>query len=696
MADKDKGGQKRPLNNGENEPKKGMAGWLWIVILVSIPLLLIYQQDKSEVKDSIQESKFYELLETDKIKEVVVHYDKGLSHAVDFNITLKQDGKTVTDENKTRTVNILIPEPALEALRAHKIPYGNKKKSAVFSEIISFILPLIIIVALFYFLFARQLKNAGRGAMQFGKSKAKMFSPSSEQVTFADVAGVSEAREEVEEIVDFLKDPAKYRNLGGRLPKGCLMVGPPGTGKTLLARAIAGEAGVPFFSMSGSDFVEMFVGVGASRVRDLFEQAKKHQPCILFIDEIDAVGRARNSGGTGGGNDEREQTLNALLVEMDGFENQNGVILIAATNRADVLDKALLRPGRFDRRINVDVPDLGGRLEILKVHAKKVKLGKNVNLKLIARGTPGYSGADLANVINEGALIAARLGKKAIEHADMEEARDKVRWGKERRSMKMSQRELRLTAYHEAGHTLVSLYAGSMNKLHKVTIMPRGNAYLGATMYFPEDNRYTTTRTELLAEIATTMGGQVAEKLTFGDITNGASGDIQQATNLARRMVRDWGMGEMGFIHYSSGDGEYSMKNDYSEEVAKKLDIEVRSIIDTQYEVATKILTEYQDQLKLLSETLLERETMSANEVYELLDLQDMMEADEDEFDKKLEQSLSTDTSAEDSEDEKETSPEDSEDETPDENTADKKSEEEPELQADDDKPTKQDPSSNS
>jgi cell division protease FtsH len=651
MPEKDQGGPKRPLNNGENEPKKGMAGWLWIVILVSIPLLLIYQNDKKEVGNSIQESKFYELLETDKIKEVVVHYDKGMSRAVDFQLTLKEDGKTVTEENKTRTVNILIAEPAIEALRTHKIPYENKKKNAMFGEIVSFILPLIIIVALFYFLFARQLKSAGRGAMQFGKSKAKMFAPNAEQVTFSDVAGVSEAREEVEEIVDFLKDPAKYRNLGGRLPKGCLMVGPPGTGKTLLARAIAGEAGVPFFSMSGSDFVEMFVGVGASRVRDLFEQAKKHQPCILFIDEIDAVGRARNSGGTGGGHDEREQTLNALLVEMDGFENQNGVILIAATNRADVLDKALLRPGRFDRRINVGLPDLGGRLEILKVHAKKVKLGKDVNLKLIARGTPGFSGADLANVINEGALIAARLGKKSIEHGDMEEARDKVRWGKERKSMKMSERELRLTAYHEAGHTLVSLHAGSMNKLHKVTIMPRGNAYLGATMYFPEDNRYTTTRTELLAEIATTMGGQIAEKITFGDITNGASGDIQQATNIARRMVRDWGMGEMGFIYYSSGDGEYSMKNDYSEEVGKSLDIEVRKIIDTQYQVATDILTEHQDQLKLLSETLLERETMSANEVYELLDLQDMMEADEEAFDKKLERSLEKENMSESADD---------------------------------------------
>ena len=640
MPDKKQEGPKRPLNNGENEPKKGMAGWLWILILVSIPLLLIYQNDQKEVGNSIQESKFYQLLETNKIKEVEIRYDKGLNSAVDFHLTLVEDGKTVTEENNTRTVNILLPETAIEALKTHKVPYGSKQKSAVFGEIVSFILPLIIIVALFYFLFARQLKNAGRGAMQFGKSKAKMFAPNAEQVTFSDVAGVSEAREEVEEIVDFLKDPAKYRNLGGRLPKGCLMVGPPGTGKTLLARAIAGEAGVPFFSMSGSDFVEMFVGVGASRVRDLFEQAKKHQPCILFIDEIDAVGRARNSGGTGGGHDEREQTLNALLVEMDGFENQNGVILIAATNRADVLDKALLRPGRFDRRINVDLPDLGGRLEILTVHAKKVKLGKNVDLKLIARGTPGFSGADLANVINEGALIAARLAKKSIEHADMEEARDKVRWGKERKSMKMSERELRLTAYHEAGHTLVSLYAGSMNKLHKVTIMPRGNAYLGATMYFPEDNRYTTTRTELLAEIATTMGGQIAEKLTFGDITNGASGDIRQATNIARRMVRDWGMGEMGFVYYSSGDGEYSMKNDYSEEVGKKLDLEVRKLIDEQYQVATDILIKYQDQLKLLSETLLERETMSAHEVYELLDLQHMMEADEEAFDKKLEQSL--------------------------------------------------------
>ena len=341
MSDSENGGKNRPENGGEGSSGGGASGWVWVILLVAIPLLLIYSADKSDSKESIKESDLWTAVIENKVEKVEVHYDKGLTKAADFDITLKVDGSTIKEESKEKRVKVLLPGPVLELLRSHSIPYENKEKSAIVGELLNILLPLIFIVAIFYFLFARQLKNAGRGAMQFGKSKAKMFAPSAEQVTFNDVAGISEAREEVEEIVDFLKDPAKYRNLGGRLPKGCLMVGPPGTGKTLLARAIAGEAGVPFFSMSGSDFVEMFVGVGASRVRDLFEQAKKHQPCILFIDEIDAVGRARNSGGTGGGHDEREQTLNALLVEMDGFENQNGVILIAATNRADVLDKAL-------------------------------------------------------------------------------------------------------------------------------------------------------------------------------------------------------------------------------------------------------------------------------------------------------------------------------------------------------------------
>jgi cell division protease FtsH len=490
-------------------------------------------------------------------------------------------------------------------------------------EVLGMILPLLVIVFIIYFLFSRQLRNAGRGAMQFGKSKAKLMSPSSEKVTFADVAGIEEARSEVEEIVDFLKDPDKYRNLGGRLPKGCLMVGPPGTGKTLLARAIAGEARVPFYSMSGSDFVEMFVGVGASRVRDMFEQAKKNQPCILFIDEIDAVGRARHaSAGGGGGHDEREQTLNALLVEMDGFENQHGVIILAATNRADVLDPALLRPGRFDRRIVVDLPDLEGRLQILAVHAKKVKMSASVELRSIAKGTAGFAGADLANVLNEAALLAAGLGKKAITTDDLEEARDKVRWGKERKSRKMSEKELRLTAYHEAGHTLVGLYCKDSTPLHKVTIMPRGSAYLGATMYLPEKDQYTQSRSELLDTIAVTMGGRLAEEIEFSEITNGASSDIKHATAVARHMVRDWGMSdEMGFMQYSHDEqqSQYQFTNEYSDDTGLKLDEEVRKIIDTQFERARKILIDNREQLTLLSETLLKKETMSAYEVKSLL-----------------------------------------------------------------------------
>ncbi|HEY4781209.1 MAG TPA: ATP-dependent zinc metalloprotease FtsH, partial [Chthoniobacterales bacterium] len=462
--------------------------------------------------------------------------------------------------------------------------------------------PIALFFFLIYLLFRQQIRNAGKGALSFGKSKARMLARDRNRVTFKDVAGVEEAKEEVQEIVDFLKDPKKFQKLGGRIPKGVLMVGPPGTGKTLLARAIAGEADVPFFSISGSDFVEMFVGVGASRVRDMFEQGKKSAPCIIFIDEIDAVGRHRGHG-LGGGHDEREQTLNALLVEMDGFDTQEGVIIIAATNRPDVLDPALLRPGRFDRQITVNLPDVKGREEILRVHAKRVKLAEGVDLGVAARGTPGYSGAELANVINEAALLAARRGLKAITMAELEESRDKVRWGKERRSLAISEKEKENTAYHEAGHALLCELLDHTDPVHKVTIIPRGPS-LGSTMYLPAEEKYNNRKNELLDRLVVIMGGRVAEEMIFGDVTSGASGDIRMATGIARKMVCEWGMSErLGMVEYGEHDDfvflgrDISRSRAYSEATAQEIDREVKRLCDDAYQRAMKALTQRKDVL---------------------------------------------------------------------------------------------------
>ncbi len=486
-------------------------------------------------------------------------------------------------------------------------------------------LPIAIFLVLLYFIFRSQIKMAGRGAMSFGKSKARMMAREKNKTTFKDVAGVEEAKEEVSELVDFLKDPKKFQKLGGRIPTGVLMVGPPGTGKTLLARAIAGEADVPFFSISGSDFVEMFVGVGASRVRDMFEQGKKSAPCLIFIDEIDAVGRHRGHG-MGGGHDEREQTLNALLVEMDGFDAQDGVIIIAATNRPDVLDPALLRPGRFDRQVTVNLPDVRGREEILKVHIKKVKIGEAVNLAVIARGTPGYSGAELANVINEAALLAARRGLKAISMRELEEARDKVRWGKERRSMAISEKEKGVTAYHEAGHALLLELLEHTAPLHKVTIIPRGPS-LGSTMWLPEEDKYNTRRKELLDHLVVIMGGRVAEDIVFGDVTSGARGDIKQATSIARKMVCQWGMSDkLGMIEYGEGDEhvflarDFSRMRDYSESTAQAIDQEVKSLIDEAYARAKDLLSTQRAKLDLIAKALLEYETLEGAQIRDLIE----------------------------------------------------------------------------
>ena len=491
------------------------------------------------------------------------------------------------------------------------------------STLLQFV-PIALFVLFLYFIFRQQLRNAGKGALNFGKSKVRMLARDRNRVTFKDVAGVEEAKEEVQEIVDFLKDPKKFQKLGGRIPKGVLMVGPPGTGKTLLARAIAGEADVPFFSISGSDFVEMFVGVGASRVRDMFEQGKKSAPCIIFIDEIDAVGRHRGHG-VGGGHDEREQTLNALLVEMDGFDTQEGVIIIAATNRPDVLDPALLRPGRFDRQITVSLPDIKGREEILRVHSKKVKLAEGVDLWMVARGTPGYSGAELANVINEAALLAARRGLKAITMAEMEEARDKVRWGKERRSLAISEKEKENTAYHEAGHALLCDVLEYTDPLHKVTIIPRGPS-LGSTMYLPVEEKYTNRKKELLDRLVVIMGGRVAEEIIFGDVTNGATSDIRMATGIARKMVCEWGMSEhLGMVEYGEHEDyvflgrDISRSRAYSEATAQEIDHEVKSLCDESYQRALQVLTQWKETLIAIAKALLEYETLDGSQIREII-----------------------------------------------------------------------------
>ncbi len=484
----------------------------------------------------------------------------------------------------------------------------------------------ILAVVVFWLLVMRQMQSGSGRAMGFGKSRAKLLTEKQGRVTFDDVAGIDEAKSELEEVVDFLKDPGKFQRLGGKIPKGVLLVGPPGTGKTLLARAIAGEANVPFFTISGSDFVEMFVGVGASRVRDMFEQGKKNAPCIIFIDEIDAVGRHRGAG-LGGGNDEREQTLNQMLVEMDGFESNEGVILIAATNRPDVLDPALLRPGRFDRQVMVPNPDVLGREKILRVHMKKVPLASDVDAKTIARGTPGFSGADLANLVNEAALLAARLGKRTVAMAELEFAKDKVMMGAERRSLVMSDEEKKMTAYHEGGHAICSMHTTHCDPIHKATIIPRGRA-LGMVMSLPEGDRYSVSRAKLLDQLMMAMGGRAAEELTFGadNVSTGASGDIKMATSTARHMITEWGMSEkLGMIAYGDNSQEVflghsvTQAKNVSEATAREIDSEVKSLIDAAYARAKKILTDNADELEKLAQGLLEYETLSLDEIKTVL-----------------------------------------------------------------------------
>jgi cell division protease FtsH len=602
-----------------------------VIILLFIPLLYLIRSQSDQKQLTLTYNQFMEKVGRGDIIEGLIRYDpqyNTLREVAGRYVVRDEKGEIAkTAEGKPQESTFQIEIPLTPELEQTLLQQGLKtaKPNTVLLNVIVGLLPFLLLIALIYFFFVRQIRMAGKGAMSFGKSKARMLTKDKNKTTFKDVAGVEEAEEEVSELVDFLKDPRKFQRLGGRIPKGILMVGPPGTGKTLLAKAIAGEADASFFNISGSDFVEMFVGVGASRVRDMFEQARKNTPCLIFIDEIDAVGRSRGHG-LGGGNDEREQTLNALLVEMDGFDSQEGIIIIAATNRPDVLDPALLRPGRFDRQIMVNLPDVKGREEILKVHAKKVKLHKDVDLSVIARGTPGFSGAELANLLNEAALLAARSGKKSINMPELEEARIKVRWGRERRSLAMTDEEKKFTAWHEAGHALVNVSLEHTHPLHKVTIIPRGQA-LGVTMSLPKHDTYSTQKKAMKDLIAMAMAGRIAEEISSGDISTGASGDIKQATQLARSMVCNWGMSDdLGMVLYGEEDGyvflgkEMGRNNrSYSEQTAQRIDAEVKKIIDEGYNIAADIIQSNRDKLQMIAEALLEHETLDGSQVEDIV-----------------------------------------------------------------------------
>jgi cell division protease FtsH len=612
-------------NNKNGEVKVPPRGWLvWILLAGLVPLLFVVSKNKETKYPTLARNKLIEYFDEGKIVKGTIFYNPQSSLLQEIRgvyiETNKQTGevKEMPFRTKTRL------QDSIEAKLLNSGKFDTEEPNTLLVSLFYTLAPILLVAFFVYFFFIRQIKMAGKGALSFGKSKARMLSKEKNRTTFKDVAGVDEAKEEVSELVEFLKDPKKFQKLGGRIPKGILMIGAPGTGKTLLAKAIAGEADASFFSISGSDFVEMFVGVGASRVRDMFEQARKNTPCLIFIDEIDAVGRSRGHG-LGGGNDEREQTLNALLVEMDGFDTQEGIIIIAATNRPDVLDPALLRPGRFDRQITVNLPDVRGREAILKVHAKNVKLDPTVDLGVIARGTPGYSGAELANLLNEAALLAARTNKKAIGMPELEEARDKVRWGRERRSMAMTDEDKKFTAWHEAGHALVNVLMEHTHPLHKVTIIPRGQA-LGSTMWLPKQDILNRRRKEMLDEIAVTMAGRIAEEIVSGDISTGASGDIQQATNMARAMVCHWGMSDkLGMVQYGDNNEfvflgrEMVRSKDYSERIAQEIDGEVKKIIDEAYARAKNIIDTYRDKLEMIAQKLLEYETLDGPQVEEIV-----------------------------------------------------------------------------
>lgn len=586
---------------------RGKSFLFWMIAGCSMILVFnVMSVPTQPLEEDVIFSDFMERLETGDFEKVII---KG-----------RHIRGVLKDKTRIHTYSVAYPD-LVEVLREKKVQIEVKPPDES-PWYVAFLVtwgPFIVILGLWLF-FMRRMQIGGGNALSFGKSRARMLTEERKKITFSDVAGIDEAREEVSEIVEFLKDPRKFQKLGGRIPKGVLIVGPPGTGKTLLAKAIAGEAGVPFFSISGSDFVEMFVGVGASRVRDLFEQGKKHAPCIIFIDEIDAVGRLRGAG-LGGGHDEREQTLNQLLVEMDGFDTSEGVILVAATNRPDVLDPALLRPGRFDRQVVVNSPDLRGRSEILKVHTRKVPVAADVELEKIARGTPGFSGADLENLVNEAALWAARQNKKEVETVDFEMAKDKILMGAERKSMILTDEEKRVTAYHEAGHALMAKLLPGTDPVHKVTIIPRGRA-LGVTMQLPTEDRHSYTKEFLCNRLAVLMGGRVAEEVVFNHVTTGAGNDLKQATDLARKMVCEWGMSEkLGPLTFGRREAsvflgrDVTTKRDFSDHVALEIDLEVKRFVSENYALANRMLTEQMGSLRALAEALLEKEVLDAPEI---------------------------------------------------------------------------------
>ena len=607
-------------------PRNIFIAWLVVLGMLTALLFMLNSGNLQRNTQEIDQSEFYASITNHSVRkcEIIRDSTTGISHVSGMRL--------IKDKESNFRLDLYYSEALDTLLRVNNV--SVKYPSTFWTQVLFEALPVVLFIGLLYFIFMRSARSAGMGAMNFGKSRARMLSQDKQKVTFSNVAGIKEAKEEVEEIIAFLKAPQKFQKLGGRIPKGVLMLGPPGTGKTLLAKAIAGEAGVPFFSISGSDFIEMFVGVGASRVRDMFEQGKKHAPCIIFIDEIDAVGRSRFTG-IGGGHDEREQTLNALLVEMDGFETSDGVIIIAATNRPDVLDPALLRPGRFDRTIIIDLPTLDGREEILRLHAKKLTLGPNADLRRIARGTPGFSGADLANLLNEAALLAARQDKAVVEMCDLEEARDKVLWGRERRSRAMDDKERRITAWHESGHALVQALLEHTEPIHKVTIIPRGMA-LGATMSLPEKDVLNKTRSQLLDELGVLMGGRIAEKLHTGDISTGARMDIRMASRIARHMVCEYGMSDdLGAQAFGENQElmflgrEVSRTQNYSEETARHIDADVSRLVHEAYARAEKLITDHRQDLEKVVERLLEVETMDGREVKELIKLGRVLTEDE-------------------------------------------------------------------
>jgi len=619
--------KRSPLKNLPPDRFQPKVLLIWVAIAIAAFTLLYWTPGRLSAPATLKVQQVVELAEQGKIKEGVIRPDA--SGGRDWAVVTGElkEAVPVAPDNAEKTFKFRaagrLTDASMERLQKAQV-FSEQPATTMWTQIAAQVIPFLLIIGLLYFLFVRQLRQAGRGAMSFGKSRAKLLTRDRDKITFSDVAGCDEAKEEVSEVVEFLKDPKKFTRMGGRIPKGILMVGPPGTGKTLLAKAVAGEADVPFFSISGSDFVEMFVGVGASRVRDMFEQGRKNAPCLIFIDEIDAVGRQRGAG-LGGGNDEREQTLNSLLVEMDGFDANEGVIIIAATNRPDVLDSALLRPGRFDRQIYVDLPDLNGREQILRVHARKISLAENVDLSVIARGTPGLSGAELANLLNEAALLASRRNKKKVEMIDVDDAREKVQFGRERRRL-MDDEEKKLTAYHEAGHALVQavLDDGHM-PVHKVTIIPRGRS-LGSTMFIPKRDILTHAKKRMPNQIAMGLGGRIPEANVLGESSSGAAGDIKQITKIARHMVCDWGMSPLGPIAFGDNQDtvflgrEITRNENVSEETARKIDQEIHAIIDEQYTRATAILKEKRTTLDKIAEALLEHETLDGKHVYEILE----------------------------------------------------------------------------